>query len=362
MIKITKSNSTTKGESLQMFGMGTDIGVDLGTATVLVYVKGKGIVLKEPSVVAIDRDSGKVIAVGEEARRMIGRTPGNIVATRPLRDGVIADYDVTEKMLRHFIEKACKRKFFLPFFRPRLMVCIPSGVTGVEERAVRQAAIQAGAKSAALIEEPLAAALGAGIDIAEPSGSMVVDIGGGTTDIAVLSLGGIVVSKSLRVGGDKFDEAIVRYIRREFNLMIGERTAEELKIQVGTALPSLKGENSTYDIRGRDLVSGLPKNISVDSRQAYEALQESVDQVVGSVKEVLEITPPELSADIMNKGIVMTGGGALLHGLSTLISRETGLPVYIAEDPISCVALGTGKALANFDLISRNQKSFKNVF
>ncbi|HEX3033110.1 MAG TPA: rod shape-determining protein [Bacillota bacterium] len=344
-----------------MFGFGMDIGVDLGTATVLVFVKGKGIVLKEPSVVAIDKDSGKVIAVGEEARRMIGRTPGNIVATRPLRDGVIADYDVTEKMLRHFINKACKRKFFLPFFQPRIMVCIPSGVTGVEERAVRQAALQAGARHAALIEEPLAAALGAGIEISEPSGSMVVDIGGGTTDIAVLSLGGIVVSKSLRVGGDKFDEAIVRYIRREFNLMIGERTAEELKINVGSAMADARRDGGVYEIRGRDLVSGLPKNIAVTSQQAHEALQESVDQVVGSVKEVLEKTPPELAADIMNRGIVMTGGGSLLFGLSTLISRETGLPVYIAEDPISCVALGTGKALANFDVISRNQKSFRNV-
>ncbi len=344
-----------------MFGFGMDIGVDLGTATVLVYVKGKGIVLKEPSVVAIDKDSGKVIAVGEEARRMIGRTPGNIVATRPLREGVIADYDVTEKMLRHFINKACQRKFFFPFFRPRIMVCIPSGVTGVEERAVRQAALQAGAKHAALIEEPLAAALGAGIEISEPSGSMVVDIGGGTTDIAVLSLGGIVVSKSLRVGGDKFDEAIVRYIRREFNLMIGERTAEDLKMNIGTAFPGLKRDNQSYDIRGRDLVSGLPKNISVTCQQAFEALQESVESVVGSVKEVLEKTPPELAADIMNKGIVMTGGGSLLHGLNHLISKETGLPVYIAEEPIACVALGTGKALANFDIISRNQKSFKNI-
>lgn len=344
-----------------MFGFGMDIGVDLGTATVLVYVKNKGIVLKEPSVVAIDKDTGKVIAVGEEARRMIGRTPGNIIATRPLRDGVIADYDVTEKMLRHFISKACQTRFFLPFFRPRLMVCIPSGVTGVEERAVRQAALQAGAKSAALIEEPLAAALGAGIEISEPSGSMVVDIGGGTTDIAVLSLGGIVVSKSLRVGGDKFDEAIVRYIRREFNLMVGERTAEELKMNVGSAFPDLRREGNIYEIRGRDLVTGLPKNVAVSSHQAFEALQESVEAVVGSVKEVLEKTPPELAADIMNKGIVMTGGGSLLHGLNSLISRETGLPVYIAEDPVSCVALGTGKALNNFDIASKNQKSYRKV-
>lgn len=344
-----------------MFGFGIDIGVDLGTATVLVYVKGKGIVLKEPSVVAIDKDTGRVIAVGEEARRMIGRTPGNIVAIRPLRDGVIADYDVTEKMLRHFINKACQRKFFLPFFRPRIMVCIPSGVTGVEERAVRQAAIQAGAKHAALIEEPLAAALGAGIDIAQPNGSMVIDIGGGTTDIAVLSLGGIVISKSLRVGGDKFDEAIVRYIRREFNLMIGERTAEEIKINMGTAFPALKREYSDYEIRGRDLISGLPKNLKVSAQQTYEALHESIEAVVSSVKEVLERTPPELAADIMHKGIVMTGGGSLLHGLNNLIARETGLPVYIAEEPISCVALGTGKALANMDIVAKIQRPYKKV-
>jgi rod shape-determining protein MreB len=344
-----------------MFGFGIDIGVDLGTATVLVYVKGKGIVLKEPSVVAIDKDSGRVIAVGEEARRMIGRTPGNIVAIRPLRDGVIADYDVTEKMLRHFINKACKRNFFLPFFRPRIMVCIPSGVTGVEERAVRQAAIQAGAKHAALIEEPLAAALGAGIDIAQPNGSMVIDIGGGTTDIAVLSLGGIVISKSLRVGGDKFDEAIIRYIRREFNLMIGERTAEEIKIHMGTAFPALKRDYSDYEIRGRDLISGLPKNLKVSAQQTYEALHESIEAVVSSVKEVLERTPPELAADIMHKGIVMTGGGSLLHGLNNLIARETGLPVYIAEEPISCVALGTGKALANMDIVAKIQRPYKKL-
>lgn len=344
-----------------MFGFGMDIGVDLGTATVLVYVKGKGVVLHEPSVVAINRDTGKVIAVGEEARQMIGRTPGNIVATRPLRDGVIADYDVTEKMLRHFINKACGKKFFIPFFRPRIMVCIPSGVTGVEERAVRQAAMQAGARQAHLIEEPLAAALGAGLDIAEPNGCMVVDIGGGTTDVAVLSLGGIVTSKSIRVGGDKFDEAIVRFIRREFNLAIGERTAEELKITIGTAFPEMKRDTVEMDIRGRDLVSGLPKNIVVTAQQANDALAETVEQVVSSVKEVLERTPPELSADIMNKGIVMTGGGALLHGLDVLISKETGLPVHIADDPLACVALGTGKALTMINYLPVNGKSFRKV-
>lgn len=341
-----------------MFGFGMDIGVDLGTASVLVFVKGKGIVLQEPSVVAMDRDSGRVIAVGEEARRMLGRTPGNIIATRPLREGVIADYDVTEKMLRYFINKACGKSFF--FFKPRIMVCIPSGVTGVEERAVRQAALQAGARQAHLIEEPLAAALGAGLDIAEASGSMVVDIGGGTTDIAVLSLGGIVVSTSLRIGGDKFDEAIVRYIRREYNMMIGERTAEELKINVGTAYPPGKTSSTSMEIRGRDLVTGLPKTIAVNSQQTYEAMAEAVEAVVSAVKEVLEKTPPELAADIINRGIVMTGGGALLNGLDTLIQKETELPVHVAEDAISCVAIGTGKALSMMDFLP-NQRLTKKV-
>lgn len=342
-----------------MFG-GNDIGVDLGTANVLVYVKGKGIVLQEPSVVAIDRDSGRVIAVGSEARRMLGRTPGNIVAIRPLRDGVIADYDVTEKMLRYFISKADGgRKFF---FRPRIMVCIPTGVTGVEERAVRQAAIQAGAKEAHLIEEPLAAALGAGLDISQPSGTMVVDIGGGTTDVAVLSLGGIVCSKSLRVGGDKFDEAIVRYIRREYSLAIGERTGEELKMEIGTAyLPG--AEDKTMEIRGRDMITGLPKAVTVSRRQVHEAIKETLELVVSAVKEVLERTSPELAADIVNKGIIMTGGGALLDGIDRLISNETGLPVYVAEDPLSCVAKGTGRALNNIGVLSAagKKKGFRKI-
>lgn len=341
-----------------MFGFGMDIGVDLGTASVLVYLKGKGIVLNEPSVVAIDKTSGQLIAVGEEARRMLGRTPGNIVAIRPLREGVIADYDTTERMLRYFIDKACGRKFL---FKPRVMVCIPSGVTGVEERAVREAALQAGAKQAYLIEEPLAAALGAGLDISEASGSMVVDIGGGTTDVAVLSLGGVVLSKSLRVGGDKFDEAIVRYIRREYNLMIGERTAEEMKIQIGTAYPAGKKGNTSMDIRGRDLVSGLPKTITVTSDEANQALFEPVEAVIGAVKEVLERTPPELSADIINRGIVMTGGGSLLDGLDTLLQEETGLPVYVADDAISCVALGTGKALSMLNVLQQSGVLSKKV-
>ncbi len=342
-----------------MFNFGSDIGIDLGTASVLVYVRGRGIVLREPSVVAINRDTGKVIAIGEEARRMLGRTPGNIVATRPLRDGVIADYDVTEKMLRYFMQKADGRRFV---FRPRVMVCIPSGVTGVEERAVRQAAIQAGARQAHLIEEPLAAALGAGLDISEPSGTMVVDIGGGTTDVAVLSLGGIVCSRSLRVGGDKFDEAIVRYVRREFNLMIGERTGEELKIAIGTAYPQATPERS-MQIRGRDLVSGLPRAVTVTSSQVHEAIKEQLEAVVGAVKEVLERTPPELSADIVNKGIVMTGGGALLAGMDVLLSKETGLPVFVADDPMSCVALGTGRALGMIRVLPapKTKKLFRRV-
>ncbi|MDK2894257.1 MAG: rod shape-determining protein MreB [Moorella sp. (in: firmicutes)] len=337
-----------------MFGLGhQDIGIDLGTATVLVYVQGKGIVLREPSVVAFNRDNGQIFAVGEEARRMLGRTPGNIIALRPLRDGVIADYDSTEKMLRYFIEKACGRQGLL---RPRVMVCIPSGVTSVEERAVRQAALQAGARQAYVIEEPLAAALGAGLDIAEPSGSMVVDIGGGTTDIAVLSLGGIVCSNSLRVAGDKFDEAIVRYIRREHNLMIGERSAEELKINIGTAHPSSRAEAS-MDVRGRDLVTGLPKTVNITSREIYIAIQEPLQQITGAVKEVLEKTPPELAADLVNKGIVMTGGGSPLHGLDITLSEETGLPVHVAEDPVSCVALGTGKALTMLDVLRQSNPS-----
>ncbi len=329
-----------------MFGMSMDIGVDLGTATVLVYIKGKGIVLREPSVVAIDRDTNRIIAIGEEARRMLGRTPGNIVAIRPLREGVIADYDTTESMLRHFIEKVAGRSMF---FKPRIMVCVPSGVTTVEKRAVLEAAMQAGARKTYLIEEPLAAALGAGLVISEPCGSMVVDIGGGTTDVAVLSLGGIVVSESLRVGGDKFDEALVRYIQTEYNIMIGERTAEEIKVNVGTAYPA--GRNESMEIRGRDLVSGLPKTMRIGSTETREALAEPISLIIECVKTVLEKTPPELAADIVDRGIVMTGGGSLLHGLDRLISQETGIPTYLADDPLSCVALGTGKALESLETL-----------
>ncbi|MCO1601533.1 MULTISPECIES: rod shape-determining protein MreB [Desulfosporosinus] len=321
---------------------GIDLGIDLGTASVLVYAKGKGIVLHEPSVIAIDRNTNKRIAVGEEARLMIGRTPGNIVAVRPMRDGVIADYQTTELMLKYFLEKAGAKRW--PFFKTRVVVCIPSGVTEVEQRAVKQAAYQAGAKDVKVVEEPYAAALGAGLDISGPAGSMVVDIGGGTTDIAVLSLNGIVAKRSLRVGGDKFDEAISRYIRREHNLMIGERTAEEIKIAVGSAVS--EGRPSAYiDVRGRDLITGLPKTINVNSQECFVALEESIDAIVAGVKEVLERTPPELSSDILDKGIIMTGGGAMMYGFDTRLSRETGLPVSLAEDPISCVALGTGKVL-----------------
>ena len=326
------------------FGMSTDIGVDLGTANVLVYVKGKGIVLREPSVVAIDKDSNRVLAIGEEARRMLGRTPGNIVAIRPLREGVIADYDTTESMLRHFIRKVAGKSLF---FKPRIMVCIPSGVTTVEKRAVLEAAMQAGARKTYLIEEPLAAALGAGLDIAEPCGAMVVDIGGGTTDVAVLSLGGIVVSESLRIGGDRFDESLVSFVKKEYKIMIGERTAEEMKVQIGTAFPNSR--NETMEVRGRDLLSGLPKTVRITSEETREALAEPVALIVQCVKSVLENTPPELASDIMDRGIVMTGGGSLLLGLDRLIQEETGIPTYLAEDPLSCVALGTGKALESLE-------------
>jgi rod shape-determining protein MreB len=334
---------------------GEDIGIDLGTASILVYVKNKGIVLNESSVVAIEKRTGKLIAVGEEARCMLGRTPGNIVAIRPMKEGVIADYDITERMLKYFIGKVVRSK---TLFKPRVMIGIPSGVTGVEERAVKQAAISAGAKQAFLIEEPLAAALGAGLIISEPQGSMIVDIGGGTTDIAVLSLGSIVTSKSIRIGGDNFDESLIRYMRRYHNLMIGERTAEQMKIDIGTAYPQGR-EEVTADIRGRDLVSGLPRTITVTAVEAFQATKEAVETILSATKEVLEKTPPELASDIMDKGIVLTGGGALLHGLNKYLSEHTHLPVYIAENPIHCVALGTAKALVNLDLLARANSAKK---
>ncbi|HIU52191.1 MAG TPA: rod shape-determining protein [Candidatus Merdicola faecigallinarum] len=326
-----------------MFGFGQDIGIDLGTATVIAYVKGKGIVLREPSVVAVDKNSGEVLAVGQEARRMLGRTPGNIIATRPLREGVISDYTVTEKMLKHFISKVCG-KFV---FSPRIMICIPSQVTEVEKRAVIDAASQAGARKVYLIEEPIAAAIGAGIDISKPCGNMIVDIGGGTTDIAVISLGGSVVSTSLKVAGDKFDEAIVKYIKRKHNVMIGERTAEDLKVNIGCVYPKI--QDMEMDIRGRDLSTGLPKTITIYSSEMLEALIEPAMMIVDSVHSVLEKTPPELASDISDKGIYMTGGGCLVDGLDKLLQEKTGINVMIAEDAISCVALGTGKALDNLD-------------
>lgn len=331
-----------------MFFAGEDIGIDLGTASVLVFKKGKGIVLHEPSVVAIDKNSNKIIAVGEEARQMLGRTPGHIVAIRPLKEGVIADYDTTEKMLTYFIRKVIGRKLF---FKPRVIVCIPTGATDVEERAVSQATLSSGARQAFIVEEPLAAALGAGMNISDATGNMVVDIGGGTSDIAVLSLGGIVCDASLRVGGDKFDEAIIRYVRKEYNLMIGDRTAEEIKIKVGTAWVTDENRHKSMEVRGRDMLTGLPKNVSVTSEESFKALQEPVEAIIDGVKKVLEITPPELAADIVNNGIVMTGGGSLLEGLDILLSKETNLPVHIAEDAISCVARGTGKSLEEMSVL-----------
>ena len=333
-----------------MFGMSLDIGVDLGTANVLIYVKNKGIVLKEPSVVAVNRDNNQVLAVGEEARQMIGRTPGNIVAIRPMRDGVIADFDITETMLRHFIEKVTGRSLML---RPRIMVCIPSSITMVEQRAIQEAAEQAGARRTHLLEEPLAAALGAGLDISDAYGSMVVDIGGGTTDIAVISLGGIVISSSLKVAGDKFDEAIIEYIKNTFKLMIGERTAEDIKMEVGAAFGDAR--HAKKNITGRDLLTGLPKNIEVTTEQISEALNPYVTQIVDSVKDVLEKCPPELASDIMDHGIILTGGGAMLYGLDELIRRETQIPTSLADDPMSCVALGTGKALDHIDKLDNKR-------
>lgn len=334
-----------------MFSLRADMGIDLGTASILVYIKGKGIVLQEPSVVAIDKNTNKFLAVGEEARRMLGRTPGNIVAIRPLRDGVISDYEITEKMLKYFIQKAAGKMLF----KPRIIVCVPSGVTEVEKRAVLDASNQAGARKTYLIEEPIAAAIGAGLDITAPSGHMVVDIGGGTSDVAIISLGGIVVSKSIKVAGDKFDEAIIRYIRKKHNVMIGERSAEDLKISIGTAYPREK--NVYMEVRGRNLVSGLPKTINVSSEEMLEALEEPISDIAETVHTVLERTPPELAADIGNQGIVMTGGGSLLYGLDKLITKRTGVPVYIAEEAVSCVAIGTGKSLDWVDVLDNGMVS-----
>ncbi|SCI74690.1 Rod shape-determining protein MreB [uncultured Eubacterium sp.] len=318
---------------------GTDIGIDLGTASVLVYVKGKGVVLKEPSVVAFDRNTNKIKAIGEEARLMLGRTPGNIVAVRPLRQGVISDYTVTEKMLSYFIDRTVGKSLFGR--KPRISVCVPSGATEVEKKAVEDATYQAGARDVSIIEEPVAAAIGAGIDIAKPCGNMIVDIGGGTADIAVISLGGVVVSNSIKVAGDDFDEAIVRFMRKKHNLLIGERTAEEIKINVGTVYK--RPENLTMDVRGRNLVTGLPKTVTVTSEETEEALREPAYQIVDAVHNVLERTPPELAADISDRGIVLTGGGSLIQGLEELIEEKTGINTMTAEDPLTAVAIGTGK-------------------
>ena len=319
-----------------------DIGVDLGTANILVYLKGSGIVLREPSVVAIDRNTNKILAIGEEAKTMLGRTPGNIVAIRPLREGVIADYDITQSMLENVIQRVAGKSLF---FKPRVVICIPSGVTTVEKRAVLEAAIQSGASKTYLVEEPIAAAMGAGLEISESRGAMVVDIGGGTTDIAVMSLGGVVVSDSLRVGGDKFDEAIVRFVKKEHNVLIGEPTAEEIKIKVATVFKG--NRQAEIQVRGRDLVSGLPTTIKLTSEEIYRALQEPVATLVSCVRSVLEKTPPELSSDIIDRGIVLTGGGALLDGMAELLQAETGIVTIVADNPLECVAVGTGKVLSS---------------
>ena len=323
----------------------TDIGIDLGTASILVYVKGKGVVLNEPSVVAYDRDTDKIVEIGEEERLMLGRTPGNIVAIRPLRHGVISDYTTTEKMLKYFIRKAVGRNLFGR--RPCISVCVPSGVTEVEKRAVETATYNAGARDVTIIEEPVAAAIGAGIDIMRPCGNLIVDIGGGTTDIAVISLGGTVVSSSIKVAGDDFDDAIIRFMKKRFNLLIGDRTAEEIKINIGTCYK--RPENISMDVRGRNMVSGLPKTVTVASDDIEEALRETTGQIVEAIKGVLERTPPELAADISDRGVVLTGGGALLHGLEELIEEKTGITTMTAEDPMSAVAIGTGKYVEYFN-------------
>ncbi|NPV90186.1 MAG: rod shape-determining protein [Firmicutes bacterium] len=326
-----------------------DLGIDLGTANTLVHLRGKGIVLREPSVVAIQKDTGQVLAVGEEAKDMIGRTPGNIIAIRPMKDGVIADFDVTQTMLRHFITKALKGRSFL--MRPRVIVSVPSGVTAVEERAVREATLQASAKEAYLIEEPMAAAIGAGLPVHEPTGNMIVDIGGGTTEVAVISLGGIVNSQSIRVAGDEMDEAIIQHLKRYYNLLIGERTAEGIKIRIGSAIWEGPAEN--YEVKGRDLVTGLPKTVMITSEEVQKALSDPIERIIEGIKICLEKTPPELAADIMDRGIVMAGGGSLLRGLDRLVSDETGMPVHLAEEPLSAVAFGTGKVLENIEVLKR---------
>ncbi len=330
---------------------GRDMAVDLGTANTLVYVRGRGIVLSEPSVVAIDVRNGEVHAVGVEAKRMLGRTPGTIQAIRPLKDGVIADFDVTEAMLRHFIQKVHQGRWA----HPRVVVCVPSGVTGVEKRAVEEACLSAGARQAYLIEEPMAAAIGAGLPIGEPTGSIIVDIGGGTSEVAVISLGGIVVSRSIRVGGDELDEAIINYAKREYKLLIGQQTAEELKLEIGSAFPM--AEEFQAEIRGRDLVSGLPKTIALTSEEVRGAIEEPLVQIIDAIKETLDSTPPELASDIMDRGIMLAGGGSLLRGLAERLRSETQMPAHLAESPLTCVAVGSGRSLEEFDVIHRTNRS-----
>jgi rod shape-determining protein MreB len=327
-----------------------DIGIDLGTANVLIHVKGRGVVMDEPSVVAIESDTKRVLAVGEEARRMVGRTPGNIVAIRPLKDGVIADFEITEIMLKHFINKVGGKKWYS---HPRILICAPTNITSVEQKAIREAAERCGAREVFLEEEPKAAAIGAGMDIFQPSGNMVVDIGGGTTDVAVLSMGEIVTSSSLKVAGDKFDSAIMKYIKNKYKLLIGERTSEDIKIRIGTVYSD--GRNETMDIRGRDMVSGLPLTITIHSSEVQEALWEPVSSIVAGAKSVLERTPPELSADIIDRGVILTGGGALLHGIDQLLADELKVPVLVADDPMSCVVRGTGIMLDNLDKVSKRK-------
>ncbi|MGH2777604.1 MAG: rod shape-determining protein [Actinomycetota bacterium] len=328
--------------------IGRDMAVDLGTANTLVYVRGRGIVLNEPSVVAINTKTGAILAVGSEAKQMIGRTPAHIVAIRPLKDGVIADFDVTEKMLRYFIQKVHRRSFLA---KPRCVVCVPSGITGVEQRAVEEATISAGARSAFIIEEPMAAAIGAGLPVHEPTGNMIVDIGGGTTEVAVVSLGGIVTSQSIRIGGDELDESIINYVKKEYSLMLGERTSEEIKISIASAFPM--PEETNAEIRGRDLVTGLPKTIVISAEEIRRAIEEPVNQIVDAVKNTLDKCPPELAADIMDKGIVLAGGGSMLKGLDERLKHETGMPIHIAEDPLFAVAIGSGKCLEEFESLKR---------
>jgi rod shape-determining protein MreB len=328
--------------------IGRDMAVDLGTANTLVYVRGRGIVLNEPSVVAINTKTGAILAVGSEAKQMIGRTPAHIVAIRPLKDGVIADFDVTEKMLRYFIQKVHRRSFLA---KPRCVVCVPSGITGVEQRAVEEATISAGARSAFIIEEPMAAAIGAGLPVHEPTGNMIVDIGGGTTEVAVVSLGGIVTSQSIRIGGDELDDAIINYVKKEYSLMLGERTSEEIKMAIASAFPM--PEETNAEIRGRDLVTGLPKTIVISAEEIRRAIEEPVNQIVDAVKNTLDKCPPELAADIMDKGIVLAGGGSMLKGLDERLKHETGMPIHIAEDPLFAVAIGSGKCLEEFESLKR---------